>query len=498
MSAIRLLLPRGSTRRWHAALVDRLARDGHSVDVELRDARPAPPPALVLVERLERLLYRRGRADACDDAPPGDWAHGLDGRAVDFVFDLTGAAETQRGAIAPLYDAVAGDLARDAALLNGRAPQITLATRGADQWTVLAQALPALERPRILLYGRTAVADRVMTLVRGLAGHGAGAFTAQADSPRLVHRNPLAYFAGGIVEAARRKLIGLLAHEGHWRIGWRALAGGDSVLAALAWPEGAPWRWLPDDRRRYFADPFPFEEGGRTYVFCEEYPYATQKGVISVFTLDASGQTSAPRVVLERPYHLSYPLVFRHAGQIWMTPESSGNRTLDLYRADRFPDRWVLERVLIADVEISDATPFEHAGRWWMTAATNEPGSSTWDCLSLFSGAAPIGPWTRAGDRPVLIDASAARPAGRIVRHGGALWRPAQDCTRGYGSGLALCRIDELGEGAFRQTVVQRLAPPVGAPSAGVHTLNSCERFEVIDAVGRRAHSAWLGQGNAT
>ena len=40
-----------------------------------------------------------------------------------------------------------------------------------------------------------------------------------------------------------------------------------------------------------------------------------------------------------------------------MMPESGQNRTLELYRAERFPDRWTLDRVLISGAEIGDATP---------------------------------------------------------------------------------------------------------------------------------------------
>jgi hypothetical protein len=77
------------------------------------------------------------------------------------------------------------------------------------------------------------------------------------------------------------------------------------------------------------------------------------------------------------------------------------------------------------------------------------------------------------------------------------LWRPAQDCTRGYGSGLALCRIDELRDGVLRQSVVRRLGPPTGAPSQGVHTLNSDDRFEVIDAVGQMTRARSLRGGGS-
>jgi hypothetical protein len=77
------------------------------------------------------------------------------------------------------------------------------------------------------------------------------------------------------------------------------------------------------------------------------------------------------------------------------------------------------------------------------------------------------------------------------VGRNGALWRPAQDCTRGYGSGLSLCRIDALGQGVFRQTVARRLRAPEGAPGEGVHTLNRLGPFEVIDAVGPMARGDW-------
>jgi hypothetical protein len=487
VSGIRLILPKGGLQRWHASLFDVLVRDGHRVGVQLSAARERPDAALLLVDQLERLLYERGHARSCDPVEPGEWTANRD-LSADLVFDLTGAPESTEGAIVPLYDGLLGDMARDRALLDGRSPEVSLENKS----NVLARGRPAVERPRLLVSGRSAVADRLSTMIRGVARR------RPADSVPLSVRSddarkssPTAFVVQGVLSAARRRLTKLVAHEDHWRVGWRALNGGPSVVESLGWPAGNPWRWLPDDRQRYFADPFLFRDKGTTYVFCEEFPYATGKGVISVFTLDPSGRPSPARVVLEQPYHLSYPQVFRHDEKIWMMPESSANRTLELFVAESFPDRWKLHSVLIDDLSLSDATAFEHEGRWWLTAATNEPHTSTWDCLSLFSGPSVVGPWSRGGDLPILIDASAARPAGQVVRSGGALWRPAQDCTRGYGSGLALCRIDELRDGVLRQLIVRRLAPPPGAPDQGVHTLNSDGRFEVIDGVGRASRMRW-------
>ena len=65
-------------------------------------------------------------------------------------------------------------------------------------------------------------------------------------------------------------------------------------------------------------------------------------------------------MVLERPYHLSYPFVFRARGaDLDDAGELGANRSLELYRADPFPYRWMLDRIVLSGVEIADATPFE-------------------------------------------------------------------------------------------------------------------------------------------
>ncbi|MEI2733417.1 MAG: hypothetical protein V9G24_00485 [Rhodoblastus sp.] len=337
-------------------------------------------------------------------------------------------------------------------------PRVALARETEGCFETLAEGLPAHERPWSLRAGREAIAARILVLAP-LALRQSARSETRAAKQAIRRRGAATFLAGALAGRARARLARLLAHDQHWRIGWRALGPNGGAMAQRAWGEGA-WTWLADDRRRFYADPFPFAHEGRLYLFCEEYPYATGKGVISVSALDGAGRADNPRVVLEADRHLSYPVVFRHGGEIWMMPESSAGHRLDLYRAERFPDRWVRDRTLIEGVALSDATPFQADGRWWLTATAAEEGGSSWDCLSLYCSESPLGPWTRCGEGPVLVDASCARPAGHVQSIGGALWRPAQDCVGGYGAGLALCRIDHVGEDGFAQTVAARLRPP--------------------------------------
>jgi hypothetical protein len=63
------------------------------------------------------------------------------------------------------------------------------------------------------------------------------------------------------------------------------------------------------------------------------------------------------------------------------------------------------------------------------------------------------------------------------------LIRPAQDCARGYGSGLAFCRVDRLDEEGFAQSVLARVVPHARR-IRGLHTYNRVGNFAVIDLLG--------------
>jgi hypothetical protein len=196
------------------------------------------------------------------------------------------------------------------------------------------------------------------------------------------------------------------------------------------------------------------------------------------------GVPTEPRPVLERPYHLSYPFVFRRGAEIYMIPETSAVGRIELYRADPFPDRWMFERVLISDVIASDATLVTWNGRDWLFASVAGEGASTWDALGLFYADDLFGEWQPHPLNPVLIDAGAARPGGAMVVQGNRLRRVAQDCRRLYGGGIVLADVDELDPENYAQTVRAALGPPPGSGAAGAHTLNVAAGYEFIDLVG--------------
>ena len=235
----------------------------------------------------------------------------------------------------------------------------------------------------------------------------------------------------------------------------------------------------PDDR--LWADPFVIAEGGRAWIFIEEMLFAEGRGVISVLEVRRDGSWSAPQRILERPYHLSYPCVFRWNGAYYMLPETEGNGTIELYRCAEFPLRWELERVLMTDVHAVDNTVFEARGRWWMYSATGSGDAAGFDRLSLFHAATPLGPWTPHPWNPLQCDVSGGRPGGRPFLHQGKLVRATQVGAPWYGHSIQLREIVTLTPEEWEERDVRTIRPDWRPGLSGTHTMNVDGDVTVVD-----------------
>ena len=472
---------------WREPLAANLRADGHRVSF-LEGPRDLEPSGLALLSQLERLLYggsepREASTHACE--------------AVHFDLIVSGNLDELTQPNAPILflacDGSPSAPGAAAALLDMRSPTLEARFRrsGAGDGVLIAWAKPALEEPGLYFRSRERVEARLAALARSAVrrlseeGLDAPSEAVAAGAPAAARsRHPVEFAARSLSQQAARRLSRLVRRDARWRVGWR-IASGDEVAQRGTWSAFA-FHTLPDDGRRYYADPFVCAHEGRVFVFCEEVPYATGRGILSVFEIRDGIAASVPRPVLERSYHLSYPMVFFRDGTHWMIPESRAANRIELWRADRFPDSWTFAAILVEGVAASDTTIVEREGRLWLFAATDENGGSSWDNLSLWSSDRLEGPWTPHPANPVVLDASCARPGGMPFLLGGRLIRPAQDCSRLYGGGLALCSIDHLDSERFSQSLWKRLGPPPGTRGLGVHTLNADGNVEAIDIFGPR------------
>jgi hypothetical protein len=172
-----------------------------------------------------------------------------------------------------------------------------------------------------------------------------------------------------------------------------------------------------------------------------------------------------------------------------MVPETGGQRRVELFRCEEFPLKWTLDSVLLDNIAAVDSTLAEIDGHWWLMLATTVAGTEEASALQLFHADTPLGPWTPHRRNPVKVDVRSARPAGRVFRHRGRLYRPAQDGSRIYGSAMVMNEILELTPTTFREIEVARIDPQWRPGLTGTHTINSAGGLTAIDA--RQWRSRW-------
>ena len=265
---------------------------------------------------------------------------------------------------------------------------------------------------------------------------------------------------------------------------WIILIAPSTGYKSLAWKDFKP---LIPPMDRFWADPFVWVHENGYYVFIEELLYSTHRGRIACLILDKNLDITSNQVVLERPYHLSYPFLFEYAGQLYMIPETGKNNGIELYRCTHFPDQWDFEKTLISNICAVDATLLEAQGRWWLFANVQEKGGSSWDTLHLYYADHPLSNhWTPHPLNPIVKDIHFARPAGRVFSDNGKLIRPSQDCSVRYGYATNFNQIVTLTETDYVETCEQTFKPMQKSSIHATHTYNDMAGMTAIDAILRR------------
>ncbi len=270
-----------------------------------------------------------------------------------------------------------------------------------------------------------------------------------------------------------RRTLSRLAYDTQWQIAYRTRP------EELDSAGSNQFRFLQPPTGFNYADPFAFEQNDTRYIFFERWADHV-KGEIWCVALDERNQAGQPMRVLARPYHLSFPYVFAWRGETYMLPETGQNCTLELYRATDFPLKWERCAVLMED-EVVDSSIFEYEGRWWMFTSGLGGSAFKYSELSLFWAESPFGPWHPHPLNPVVCDVRCGRPAGAVFIAGGELIRPGQNCSRGYGYGITLNRIEVLSTTEYREMPVKTIKPNFARNACGVHTLNRSATLELLD-----------------
>lgn len=232
-----------------------------------------------------------------------------------------------------------------------------------------------------------------------------------------------------------------------------------------------------DVKARFVADPFMLTHDGLHHLFFEVMNSDREIGEIGHATSPDMKQWSYQGIVLRGDCHLSYPYVFTEGEEVYMVPECADSGGIQLYRADRFPDRWSRVKTLVVGsgryAPVLDSSVVCHGGRWYLFSYARKVNQ-----LHLFSSDTLTGTWKEHPKSPLVSGSPHyARPGGRVVEHDGALFRFSQDGIPNYGSKVWAFRITKLSEYDYHEEAL--LEKPVVAAGneawngRGMHTVDA-------------------------
>lgn len=251
---------------------------------------------------------------------------------------------------------------------------------------------------------------------------------------------------------------------------------------------------VSDVPARFVADPFMVREKDTWYMFFEVLNTWTGQGDIGLAISKDARKWQYSQIVLDEPFHLSYPYVFENNGTYYMIPECGMTRSIRLYKATEFPLKWALVKTLLYG-DYVDPSVIYSDGRWWLFALRD---SFT---LSLHYAQNLTGPWIEHPQSPLVKgDMNMCRPGGRLILFDNKVIRYAQDCEPTYGNALRAFQVDELTPLSYREHECRQV--PVlagdgdgwnasGMHQVDPHPLNNSGWIACVDGHESRSFFEW-------
>lgn len=252
-----------------------------------------------------------------------------------------------------------------------------------------------------------------------------------------------------------------------------------------------------DINAKFVADPFMVKDNGNWWLFFEVLDKDSKLGKIGVASSTDTKHWQYHQVVLDEPFHLSYPHIIKWQDDYYMIPESGkGDASVRLYKATRFPYEWEFQKKLLTGKPFADATLIHRNGKWWMFVS-----ESSHDTLSIYFAEQLDGPYQAHPNNPVVANNKiTARPGGSILNYDGKLIRFAQQAEPWYGKALWAIEISTLTETDFSEQLFMQKPVLEGSPRhwnelrmhhLDAHQLEDRSWIAAVDGGGKH-HFRWV------
>ncbi len=180
------------------------------------------------------------------------------------------------------------------------------------------------------------------------------------------------------------------------------------------------------------ADPMLFNHQDKLFIFAEVQRYK-ENGFINCWSTTDGYQWIDNGPILQKSFHLSFPLIFKDNQKIYMVPEQVSFGKTQLYEFKDFPYK-PIPVAIISDGPIADPVLFIEKGTYFLIGTQDEM-LKLYFSEDLLKNNWSEHPFSRS------ISSNQIRNAGPILRYKNKLLRFTQDCTTNYGDKIIIKEI---------------------------------------------------------
>jgi hypothetical protein len=258
---------------------------------------------------------------------------------------------------------------------------------------------------------------------------------------------------------------------------WNSGIANKNVQEILNTEEEIKVNWHNEEKSGKFkADPFVYSTQKGNFMVYEDYCYKEKKAIIRTAYTDGNKSKTA----ITGDYHLSYPYIIEHEGEIFCIPESAQANKVMLYKLNKEKDDWENVKNLLEGCKAVDSTVFEYNGKWWLFCTMDDQNPNV-NLFAFFSDSF-FGPYQPHYNNPIKTDIHSARPAGNVFTLNNSLYRPSQDCSRTYGGSIVINKINKLNPFSFEEEVVKKIEPDkMGRYKHGIHNISFSNGLTLVD-----------------
>lgn len=233
-----------------------------------------------------------------------------------------------------------------------------------------------------------------------------------------------------------------------------------------------------------WADPFLISDKNDHYLFFENFEFSNQKGKISFSKLENNKITKIFDA-LNLNYHLSYPFLWKEKNNFFMIPETAEKKCIQIWKAKKFPRKWILYKTLFKGQSFVDTTIFDDkkGNRWIFTNKSSDKFNDHNSELYIYKTDKKFKKFTPHILNPVITDSRFARNAGNIYYNNrGLIIRPSQRNTHNfYGTGLNLRVIEKLSIREFIEKDYASYYPNFKEKINAIHHITQNKNYYAVD-----------------